>query len=167
MNMRCLRRTFCVVVVLATAASTLLANTPLVLVCACSTRATQKTSLVPQAEAKVCCCGGDCCPGQSEESPCCKKTSSPEAAQPDRENSPQGPAIQAAHCLKTVFTSEQFLLSERDIVNAGEPLAQPVLFFTSIQDHVQPILAGLQLDWEIHRLPPPTDLVVVLQHFVI
>jgi len=167
MNMRCLRRTFCVVVVLATAASTLLANTPLVLVCACSTRATQKTSLVPQAEAKVCCCGGDCCPGQSEESPCCKKTSSPEAAQPDRENSPQGPAIQAAHCLKTVFTSEQFLLSERDIVNAGEPFAQPVHSFTCIHDHVQPILGFSQVAWEIHRLPPPTDLVVVLQHFVI
>jgi hypothetical protein len=166
--MQRVRKTLCVFVVLATAVSTLLANTPLLLVCACSARTTKRTSQVGETEPEACRCGGDCCAVQSEKCPCCCQTkSSARAAQPDRDKSAKGPAFQAAHCLKTVFASEQVLLSERHSVSAGEPFAQVVHSFTSMHETV-PAVPGLSpMEWEIHGLPPPTDLVVVLQHFVI
>jgi hypothetical protein len=59
------------------------------------------------------------------------------------------------------------LLSERKIADSEEPLAHAVFSFTGIQDRGQAIPGFANLDWETHRLPPPTNLVVVLQHFVI
>lgn len=168
--MRRIRKITWLFVVLATAVSTLLANMPFI-VCACPTGQNKKTTASPDAQPVLCCCGSNCCSTPDQGSPCCNKKPADKPVSSDPKEHqvplPEGPAIQPAPCQKCVLQPEHFLLSEREVTIAGEPFAPCANSLNCLQDFDPPIPAISLMDWEIQRLPPPTDLVIVLQHFVI
>lgn len=127
-----------------------------------------------------CCCAGSCCscaansslvPGSSTHSAKATQSKSPccchKAKQPPRVGPNPSPQMQCPGCHKTLIQAElvvaptepnaaQLFTAEWSVIAVGIPL-----------DLVVPSPAGSWTVWEPHRLPPPTDLVIALRHFLI
>jgi hypothetical protein len=172
--MRRIRRIFCSLVVLATAASTLLANVPLA-VCACSPVPVSQNTTSEETAPSSCCCGNNCCPTTSNERSCCtpkpdkKNTTKPMPGSPSapeqKEVPTNEPALNAPDCQQAVAPTKTFSIEQRH-ANAGEVVILVHSVAVEPACLTQPGMAS-PLTWQVHRVPPPTDLVVALQHFVI
>ena len=176
--MRRIRKIIWSFIVLATVASTLLANTPLI-VCACWTGQEKKLIVPTDAKSSSCSCGSNCCPSTDHQKPCCKKPADKKTMKPtlplptDQPQDEQGtdpshnePAINSPDCQKTMAQPEVFSLNLRE-VTAGGVLIDFLQSPPSDQYDVLPVTFSSQVNWQAYRLPPPTDLVVALQHFLI
>lgn len=126
-----------------------------------------------------CCCAGGCCSsGQCGDDaqdhatsaqsakPCCCCCSHKEP--PTSNSSHRSPEARSPGCHKT-------LVQAQFVVEPFSPLTASIDQATSMTVQVDGIWqtaslgspAAFRLIWEPHRLPPPTDLVVALRHFVI
>ena len=172
--MRRVRKISCSLVVLATAVSTLLANVPLT-VCACSPVPVSQNASSQEAAPYSCCCGNNCCPTTSNEGSCCApKPGKNDTAQPmpgepaaprQKDTPPSEPALNAPDCQQAVAPTKTFSIEHRH-ANAIEVV---VLVHSFSVEPICPAQAKIAspLTWRVHRVPPPTDLVISLQHFVI
>jgi hypothetical protein len=168
--MRRIRRIFCSLVVLATAASTLLANVPLA-VCACSPVPVNQNARSEETSPSSCCCGNHCCPSTSNERSCCtpKATPKPTAVTSSpakqKEMPTNEPTIKAPDCQQAVAPTKTFSIEQRH-GNANDVV---ILVHSAAVEPICHLRSGIAspLTWQVHRVPPPTDLVVAFQHFVI
>jgi len=151
--MRRLRKTTWCALVVATAFSTLAANTPFV-VCACAAAANVKPEV---AEAPTCCCGTSCCAPVGDEGTCCNP---PQSSQPEPID---GTKMQAPECAMELTPTPTLSVEERQ-ANAGDIVV--VMQFADTCMLGEPrVAAPFPLSWHVYRVPPPTDLLVLLQHF--
>ena len=193
--MRRFRKTAMILLVWVTSASTLLAGIPR-LECGCPGGKVQSGGPGPSAKERTCCCGKSCptkasanwsgpsegqaqkktscCGGMAEQQgqgqPGDKGTSS-KGSQKERTQTPgkSGKQLLAGTngCQKTLVQPEQQSLSRAE-TNDRQALATG-LFFSSASAPAF-FLTGPALvrnSWEVFLLPPPTDLVTLLQRLTI
>src|ERR1022692_4414266 len=120
--MRRIRKICCSLVVLATAASTLLANLPLA-VCACAPVPVSQNATSEETASSSCCCGSNCCPTNSNERSCCtpkpekKDTTKPLPSQPavpgQGDAPPNEPALKAPDCQQKVALTKTISIEQR------------------------------------------------------
>lgn len=122
-----------------------------------------------------CCCGGSCCVSASGEK-CCGQAQQP-SSDPQGEQSccgeskeqskPDTPAkvnqVKGSCCTKTLAQGA-FVVTPTKVTAEQNGLSVPVSPSTVVLP--APMPAASLLSWE-HQLPPPTDLVITLQHFLI
>lgn len=141
-----------------------------------------------------CCCstgsgeGGCCCKGKSSSGEqgsnghsCCQQSktetpSKPSADQSDESGRKTGPdfrsgtgedlVVSRACCQKTLVKAEGRTLVRPET----KPTAQvqfSLALLPPLNTDYNPPLLPLADGWKVYRLPPPTDLVIALQHFII
>ena len=128
-----------------------------------------------------CCCGGSCCSSSESGKCCCQaRESSPEArakhlrccCESQRQTSADAPGpglqVKGSCCQKTVIRDELVGVSptkESPKQNGadGFSVVLPPLALV----HALPVVSESWLSWHRYDLPPPTDLVITLQHFLI
>lgn len=164
-KMASLRRALFVLLTWTTAASTLLAGLPHS-VCGCPESPAKSSKRTPE-QSRECCCGG-CCPA-GEPHPCCRDSAGSrqqaEVSMSTPEKAPAGPVAEPSRCQKAPAQAASTSILEKsgtEMKRSLEPLAK------------SPILVALGLLPESHseaapatQAPPPTDLVIALQHFLI
>jgi hypothetical protein len=129
-----------------------------------------------------CCCGGtdsapsskpkkqkSCCqsevPSQVEES-CprpreCRNTTSSKLASGHAQ-------VQGEGCQKKLVKAESVVVTPTEFASRNHLCAEMSLSTPqSFLDLCLPIQRFCQLSWQSHQIPPPTDLVIALQHFLI
>lgn len=178
--MRRVRTGAWIFVVWATAATTLFGNTPYV-VCHC-----------PDGSLKLFCFGssaGKCCCSKGGASACCSKKTTP-GEQPKKacccqkqpskaeiesgcvngctsESKPlKGLIIGRTCCQKTVVQPEVQTLIRPDL-KAYETQATELLLLPATLGNPLSSITSIRSDWQVHDLPPPTDLVTTLQRLTI
>lgn len=193
--MRRLRRIALVAVVWGTAASTLMASTPH-FVCRCPDGSVKPFCLGPVFNASGCCCGGDtCCCSTKSGGGCCSKGGSsggqavkrtsccsqaPEhkdhskpgtdgsgGAQRAGSKAGEGHAISSRCCQKAVAQQETQSVTPLQAKINESLNTSLVLFPATLLVQAVPSATSGQTVWEVFRLPPPTDLVTVLQRLTI
>ncbi len=127
-----------------------------------------------------CCCGGACCSSSSGQK-CCGGASqeTPPAAQSQarccRQRQPRArgdrptPGLDATGCRKKTVTGESIIAVAPTQSSAKQtpadsfsvPVAQLAIIASA------PMTGNSPLSWHEYELPPPTDLVIVLLHFLI
>jgi hypothetical protein len=124
-----------------------------------------------------CCCGGNCCSGGNAS--CCKSSAAPvsEAVAPASCCGQHDPAVteQAARtsplhckgCARSLARTEVLGVTHTK-TTAGEDLTAGPLHVPTGDAFLSSSPAGRLLTcWQLYRLPPPTDLIVQLEHFLI
>jgi hypothetical protein len=173
--MRRLRRLSLTLLVWLTAAATLVAGTPR-LVCTCP-NGRVKPYCFGSADSKTgCCCGGECCgnacgphrrnhPEQPVTTPaccghcsCCGSSAAPQKS---------GPLVSSRCCARSTARPDPSTIpsSDRGVAKA----TSSVLLLTpggSPHRHPDPVAADFRQRPD-HQRPPPTDLVIAFQHFLI
>jgi len=172
--MRRFRKITWTFVVVATAASTLFANLPLT-VCACSPAPVRPEIVTNDARTSSCSCGNTCCSNPNEEGSCCHpkpaKTDPPTPIpnapkNPSQKTSPlDQPTLKARDCQQAVLPTTTFSIEQRhtdanEVVVLIHSLAVAPICITSMG-------VPIPLSRQVHQVPPPTDLVVAFQHFII
>jgi hypothetical protein len=125
-----------------------------------------------------CCCGGACCASNADGSSCCHVPGDP-LDEPDADktsccHSTAPTAATTAYvrtqcCTRTPQAEFIAVAPEPGPEQASHPsgglclLAAPAPVLAS----VSPYAHGWPLSWQSHQLPPPTNLVIALQHFLI
>lgn len=123
-----------------------------------------------------CCCGGACCSSSPGGKCCCQgsdwgvntKKGCCQDKQPSLKEPRSGSAVGSLCCQKT-FAQSEFVAVTSAKPAAGQafadslslPLPQPALVSCG------PMAGRCQFSWHNYGLPPPPDLVITLQHFVI
>lgn len=174
--MKRFRKIATIVLVWATASSTLIASTPYY-VCRCPD-GTIKTHLVGTvAPESSSCCSSNCCAASTKEKPCCQAAKKKQAVKPARDAKPSdghrqadgtdGPSISQVPCQKTLVQPEgrsicrvEANATQADHTVASLPVALPG------PAAIIGAEGGTAL-WRIDKSPPPTDLVVVFQRLTI
>src|ERR1019366_10749874 len=126
-----------------------------------------------QTAPSSCCCGTNCCPTTSSENSCCtpkpEKTDNPTPGQPaapgQKDAPPKEPALKGPDCQHAVAPTKTLSIEQRH-ANASEVVVV-VHSVTIAPLCVMRTGVASPLIWRVHRVPPPTDLVIALQHFVI
>jgi hypothetical protein len=123
-----------------------------------------------------CCCGGSCCSSSAGKACCQAEDSSPRRQAPCCGDS-QPPNADAripgihvsARCCQKTFAQEEFvgvcLVKKSDKQNLTERFSVPLLPLAAdptVPQVRRPLPSGLP-----YELPPPPDLVIALQHFLI
>jgi len=130
-----------------------------------------------------CCCKGKSSPGQQESNghSCCQQSktetpSKPAAGQPDESTQKTGPdprsgsderlVISRTCCQKTLVKAESRTLVRPETKPAEQVdlLSAPL---APLNSGYNPSPLALPDGWKIYSLPPPTDLVIAFQHFII
>lgn len=174
--MRSVRRSIQVVLVWLTAVTTLIASVPH-FNCVCPNgNQKQFCFLSLSSSGAGCCCGGSCCAidsvkkccdqgglaagSQGEQTCCCCETKG--------QSKPQAPAndtqFDGRSCTKTLASGESVVApakecNEQDSSGLSVPTS-PLIPLRA----VSPVPC---LSMEVYQLPPPTDLVITLKHFII
>jgi hypothetical protein len=168
--MRSLRKCLRGALVWMTAASVLLAGFPHYQ-CRCPD-GTLKLLCFGWAAGKDCCCAGSCCPTQTARAAavkpakkaccCCHGHSGPDGKQADTAARVANPG-----CQKTVLAADFAAVATTPKVAPDGPLAAPYLLPpTHLLALPAPDMGPNPLTRDCSR-PPPTDLVILHQHFVI
>jgi hypothetical protein len=182
------RRTALVALVWLTAASTLLAGLPH-FECVCPSSSRDSSCLGVVAKSGGCCCGGSCCAAgkpQPEKPSCCaqpqaahgqkppapaKESGKPRRARvtPAEKANPHSAQLHQPDCAKAPVQPETLTFAPANpsqakltALDLSVPLpvsAGPVVILAA--------LAPGEVRWQVHSLPPPTDRIIVLQHFLI
>jgi hypothetical protein len=121
---------------------------------------------------KDCCCAGPCCPAPSRAAPvkpakkaCCCCHAHPG---PDGNDADSHPRVASPGCQKTVVPADFVAVAVTPKVALDGPAAGPFLLPPSLPLPLLTSDAGRPVfTWESYRAPPPTNLVIALQHFVI
>ncbi len=167
-------------IVLLTAAMTLVAGSPH-FVCRCPNGQVKPFCLGFTSKTTGCCCDGTCCCSSTPGKSCCCGQS----------DAPAGPASQESCCLQhrdQQSTESQGTTWQVGRVRCTKTMAQPPVFVSvspkspvSDEAFARPFVAAESVlvsavpmseghghfSWELHLLPPPTDLVIALQRFLI
>ena len=182
--MRRCRKVSLIVLVCTTAACTLIATTPH-FTCRCPDgRVKAFCWALWMTSAKCCCDGNSCCStensragsnpdGKEPSETCCggkNEDTFPEPVHGDSGGQPQGPrqslpenAVSQSCCQKTLAQAEVFSLKHGELKIAE---AAPAPFIHVNLSCFSTATACVSV-WQACRMPPPTDLVVTLQHLVI
>jgi hypothetical protein len=161
--MTLLRRTFLVGMVWLAAAGTLLAGFPR-LECLCPANVATEKQSAP-AKRGCCCCGGECASGEG--CPSCGR-----AAQSPDEDDPavlkaSGPALKRVPCQRVPVRAEIVTAVDNAANKAAAGHAVALAGHLCLTHAILSSFVSNQRDSRaIHLLPPPTDLVTVLQHFL-
>ena len=163
-----------------TAVATLIASVPHC-DCLCPNGQRKPFCLGVSTARSGCCCGGSCCSSSPGGDGCCQ-AHGPAPAAPEGEHAScctskqpktglPGPAAQAGGgcCQKTLANGESATPApspEAGQQTLKDALGVPVLGAVVQGPRVQ-VEGGCAFPWDSHQLPPPTDLVVSLQRFVI
>lgn len=152
--MRQIRSILWSVLVLATTTSVLFANVPISF-CAC--RGEQRTNRVEEPPTSNCCCSGGCCAPKPDADTCC----GPKSSEVPGDNT--GPILILPHC--------HLIATQPEVVSVEERSAQVVLECLVAADQGVMIApspgSSATLSFaHVFQEPPPTDLVVTLQHFL-
>lgn len=127
-----------------------------------------------------CCCGGSCCSSSSGGKCCCQAQDSSADAQanqssccesqrkPSSETPSKGIRVNNSCCQKTAVAAEFIGFSPtnesaKQSMTAGFSALLPQLSFAL----TEPMAGSSSFPWSCYGLPPPTDLVITLQHFLI
>jgi hypothetical protein len=153
--MRHLRQILWSFVVLASCTSLLFANVPIAF---CGCRSVEQVAPSDASETANCCCSGGCCvPSPATES-CCGPTSG------RHQDAPSIPILILPHC-QQVATQPEMVSVEHRSTYLGELIADA--------SNAKLVETLLPRDWStpsfahVFHEPPPSDLVVTLQHFLI
>ena len=191
--MRRLRKTATALLVWVTAASALVASTPH-FVCRCPDGTVKQFCFGSTSGDSPCCCGGGkCC--SSSNSSCCKKSASAskrksscqkqeskngsepgtccnpggtaKAAGRGVGTRPEGLAIGRICCQKTLAQQVDRVLVRPEAQSNTQN--QMVVSVLPMEDfgHIVALAVSGNTVWQVTRLPPPTDLVTLLQHLTI
>jgi hypothetical protein len=162
------------IVVLATATSTLLANVPMT-VCACSIDlASSKSPSREVAQSPVCPCGSNCCaPASAGKSCCVKKASKNHKHKPNEKNNggerrsqSDKVHVEAADCQKMVTQNSSCSIEQRH--TTVQKLIDHILIACPDSDRYRLQKAGHDIvGGNVICDPPPTNLVLALHHFII
>lgn len=185
--MRRLRRAALGFVVWLTAVSTLLGNVPH-FVCHCPD-GTVKSFCFGSAPADStvknqfkCCCGGACCSQTQVSEGCCRAVETPAAsyccqnsdndsrnADPEDDSPPfKGPSFSRTSCQKTLaMPDDGALIRPGAKANLNLPSYFAFLAISMPGAVLSLCPARSNQDWRVSCLPPPTDLVTVLQRLTI
>jgi len=150
------RRILCSIVILATAASSLLANVPIA-VCACVSRPAHQSETSETAKPGTCCCCGNNCCTPADEEPCCDRQT-----QDSKEDGSGAPTITRPNCHLTATHQEAVSIEQRH-ADVGEMIAD--CSNVAPLDCLQEPVSHALFDHALHD-PPPINLVVTLQHFL-
>jgi integrase len=181
--MRRLRRTAGVLIVWATAATTLLASTPHY-DCRCPDGTIKRFCFSSTTSESSCCCSGTGCGSKSNDAKsccrkgasssksttklsCCCKPSKPQHTSVVAGNQPvNGLTVRGTCCQKTLAQSEiQSSVRATTIVDETPSL----VFVLHSAEGIEYLsnAAPSRTIWQVHWLPPPTDLVTILHRLVI
>lgn len=172
--MRRLRKLTGLFIVLATATSTLLASTPHY-DCLCPDGSIRRFCFRSASGEESCCGVASCCSKESssDEQPkpsCCGKQSKPKikgtsfAGQSPRSKAVNEPSFRGTCCQRILAVPEAQASFRTPEVVDQTPF---VLLAVADAEYLFPTTIQCQLIWQIHTLPPPTDLVTTLQRLVI
>jgi hypothetical protein len=165
-----LRRTALVAGVWLTAAMTVVADVPYS-VCRCPEGWVKLFCRGPAVQAG-CCCDGKCCaspPGNGsaadpqavEATCCCRRT----AGLGQDLSSARGSSLQSNCCTQTLIRTE-ILASAPEKSSADEDLIAASPLAAEAAGPCLPVVSK-RPSWQVYRLPPPTDLVTVLQRLLL
>jgi hypothetical protein len=175
--MQYLRKTGLALLVSLTAISTLIAGMPH-WVCLCPNGQVKPFCLSSPSKTAKCCCNGSCCGSEAgTEKTCQSGSSGPKAeggccsAQHEDDETGAAPGAgftaQRNCCTKTLVLSETQLFSEAKVVSSSGvdflKLATPEAGIS----HFLSVPEAPNTPWEVFRVPPPTDLITVLQRLTI
>jgi hypothetical protein len=185
--MRSLRGKFRIALASLTATTLLVAATPH-FHCLCPNGQVKPFCLNVRSGPTGCCCGGACCTSNEDGSTCCQAPGDPVdepyaegpsccqgATKQSRPNQAARPAATTAHvrsqcCTRTPQAEFIAVAPEPGSERPDHPIGDlhslvappaPVLASGSLYAH------GWPLSWQSHQLPPPTNLVIALEHFLI
>ncbi len=179
-SMAAFRRTIRALHVGLTAIMTLVAGVPR-FCCACpgegSTPSTPKSA--PRSAGCCCCCGGDCSGAAGSKSACCSREAPPSdpeesspAIQPDRPwthgSESSSTQRRPAKCRVAELPRPEAALPSWSDSASDEGRPSNVALPAQVDPaHALPGAAAGPRLWRPHTLPPPTDLVTLLQHLLI
>jgi hypothetical protein len=164
-----LRRTLLAVLVWLTAATTLVAGVPH-FDCLCPNGDRKPFCLGLASKATSCCCGGACC-GTGGGASCCQAQAS--CCSHHKATSAKRPSnkhyqIGRTGCQRSlVLTLCAAVTPGRPTTDEGFPALRLAAVPAPAVLSVLPIRGTWLLTWRHYRLPPPPDLIVTLQHFLI
>jgi hypothetical protein len=167
------RKLATIVLVWATASSTLLAAAPYYR-CRCPD-GTLKTHFVGAASPDASCCSTNCCAVETNDKPCCqaKKKKQPvkasrscRAGDSQQQNCDGSPQIGQVSCQKTLVQPDVPAVVQAD---AGAESGHPVTLLSAKLPGFHGLFEGEAETtiWRIDKAPPPTDLVTILQRLTI
>jgi putative Ca2+/H+ antiporter (TMEM165/GDT1 family) len=165
LSMKHARRILFVGLVWLTAAGTLLAGLPHA-ACLCAV-GPDKAKHVADAKPSGCCCGAGCTPAQTGCPFCGKHTEkSQDENDASRTQTAREAAVRPAPCRHVIVPSTVIATAashgDKTLIKTFVLAAPP-----ASDQNVAEFTPNLRDSREIHLLPPPTDLVTVLQHFLI
>jgi hypothetical protein len=157
-----------------TAAMTLVAGSPH-FACLCPNGQVKRVCTGSLSRSTGCCCGGDCCGLKKS---CCNAISSDARSNKstccDPHESKQilgaascKVAIESNCCSKSLAQSQFFAVSNSKSSNVKEISAPSLLALGAVLVRSASTTERCQISWQDHRIPPPTDLTISLQHLTI
>jgi hypothetical protein len=167
-----LRRLSLAVLVWLTAAMTLVASTPH-FSCRCPDGRVKPFCFGLPSKKAMCCCNGSCCAPDVEcGKTCCSNQNAParscccqHTGQGHAKSANTGTFARAACCTKTLVPQESRSLSRPE-----SKVAKDLSFGALLTAEAKPrqsFVTAIHRLRQDHERPPPTDLVVTLQHFLI
>ncbi len=116
-----------------------------------------------------CCCGGSCCAGAGSDAVkqekaaccCCRHARAPKTRAPGKTGQAGRPACHKTPVAVTV------LACGPDRAAVGKDVTAGALAFCMTARALPPAEGPARPDWHVHLVGPPTDLVVLLRHFLI
>ena len=168
------RKTVLTLLVWLTAAMTLVAGTPHFR-CLCP-NGQVKHFCSGSASKQTCCCSGNCCgsseggcsksaisSGKGKKSVCC----GPHGREQVRSERTSGWSIENKCCSRSLAPSEFFSVSGCKSSGVKEVSARLPLAHRAVLVPFASATERCPISWQNHRIPPPTDLVITLQHLTI
>jgi hypothetical protein len=149
--------------------------------CRCPNGEEKPMCLGLASKATGCCCGGSCCSSAERSGcPCCQggdsgsveaQANSPccrDQSQATSEQAFSGSRLERNGCARTPVQTEAFGITHIKTVADPDPTRGP---FQAVPSPVflssSSWAAQSPSSWQTYALPPPTDLIVVLEHFII
>lgn len=126
--------------------------------CRCSSTCSQPLALAVPSSASTCCCGGECCMNGADGPSCCGH--SVPAEEPATPCSPAG-------CQWLLSPADPAALAFTKTTAAADTTAGPFLVTPAHPVALVSWTVPGQPAWRTQALPPPTNLVIALQHLVI
>ena len=174
--MRWVRKIAMIALVWATASSMLFAATPYY-VCGCPD-ATIKMNGANSVSTQSSYCSSSCCASEAKEKPCCRASKKKRAAKSScctlgadslrsTTNLDGSPTIGQTHCQKTLIQPEQRSFCRLE-VKPLEGANEAVVALACVADMNSSIATNAETTfWRMALIPPPSDLVTVLQRLTI
>jgi hypothetical protein len=179
--MRRFRKIAGVMMVWATAATTLLAGTPH-FDCRCPDGSIKRYCFSSASGESSCCCSGTCSKANDDKSCCrkqktssqstakhaccCKQSKSQGGSVATGSNPVNGPAVRGTCCQKSLANLE-FQSSVRVTAVVDDASVAHVFVLPAMDIEYFSNAAPSRTVWQVHWLPPPTDLVTTLHRLVI